>query len=525
MAPSTSSLVWKYFEKNGNKSAKCKLCEKNIRTAGNTSNLMGHIKHIHKATFLEMAEIKNSGTQKLINTNFVRVLGENTPVVSDSCVPSTSSSHSVQPVSCIEVNDDTTTELVPLKRQRSIQTSFEDIASYSDGDKAKKINNAIVYMICKDYHAFSLVENEGFKHLIKVLSPHFKVPCRGTVTRWVYNNIWKKKHIPCFAHSLNLAQKVLNISELQALVTKIKNIVTFFKQSCVASDELRKTTKADAKLIQDVPSRWNSTFYMIERFLELRNAVSDILLRHKTAPPMLTGMELSTSSKLLNILRPFEAATKEISGDTYCNSSKVIPLVHCMVSKLKALEIEEPLLNEVHKMALIEINKRMGDIEHVSLLAIATLLDPRFKKIHFEDPLACSKAVGKIQEMIRDMADEKSGDGDSDISDNPIDEFSLWSDHHKLVHRNWKTNRTEGNFSDELSVYLRSPVSRFDENPLEVWADYKIQFPSLYNIAYKYLTMVASSVPSERLFSKASLVLSQKRSSLQAERVNKILFL
>ncbi|KNC25431.1 hypothetical protein FF38_03418 [Lucilia cuprina] len=30
--------------------------------------------------------------------------------------------------------------------------------------------------------------------------------------------------------------------------------------------------------------------------------------------------------------------------------------------------------------------------------------------------------------------------------------------------------------------------------------------------------MIASSVPSERLFSKASLVLSQKRSSLQAER-------
>lgn len=66
---------------------------------------------------------------------------------------------------------------------------------------------------------------------------------------------------------------------------------------------------------------------MIARFLDLRNAVSEILIRHKTAQPMLTGM------------RPLEAATKEISGDKYCSSSKVIPLVHCMISKLKNLVI------------------------------------------------------------------------------------------------------------------------------------------------------------------------------------------
>lgn len=60
---------------------------------------------------------------------------------------------------------------------------------------------------------------------------------------------------------------------------------------------------------------------------------------------------------------------------------------------------------------------------------------------------------------------------------------------------------------------------------LEVWADYKIQFATLYNVAFKYLTMVASSVPSERLFSKAAQVLTQQKSRLQAKRVNKILFL
>lgn len=319
----------------------------------------------------------------------------------------------------------------------------------------------------------------------------------------------------------------MGIPELQQILTKVKNVVTFFKQSCIASDELRKSVKADTKLIQDVPTRWNSTYYMIARFLDLRNAVSEILIHHKTAPPMLTGMELTILTSLLNILRPLEAATKEISADKYCSSSKVIPLVHCMISKLKNLVIEESLIKEVQKRILTEINKRMGAIEQVSSLAIATILDPRFKKLHFEDSLACANAVSKIKEMIKkNQQDESTVESDSDNSDKISLSSDLWSDHHKLVQRNWKTNKTnESLLSDELSLYLRAPVSRLNENPLEVWADYKIQFPTLYNVAFKYLTMVASSVPSERLFSKAAQVLTQQRSRLQAKRVNKILFL
>lgn len=244
---------------------------------------------------------------------------------------------------------------------------------------------------------------------------------------------------------------------------------------------------------------------------------------------MLTGMELTILTSLLNILRPLEAASKEISGDKYCSSSKVIPLVHCMISKLKNLVIEEPLLKEVHKRTLTEINKRMGSIEQVSSLAIATILDPRFKKLHFEDPLACANAVSKIKDMIqKNQQDElyTTTESDSDNSDKiSLSDYSLWSDHHKLVQRNWKTNKTDDSLSDELSLYLRAPVSRFNENPLEVWLDYKVQFPQLYNVAFKYLTMVASSVPSERLFSKAAQVITQQRSRLQAKRVNKILFL
>lgn len=86
--------------------------------------------------------------------------------------------------------------------------------------------------------------------------------------------------------------------------------------------------------------------------------------------------------------------------------------------------------------------------------------------------------------MKKNLQEERCAESDSDSSDKiSQSDFSLWSDHHKLVHRNWKTNKTEETLSDELSVYLRAPVSRFNENPLEVWEDYKLQFPKLYNIA------------------------------------------
>lgn len=52
--------------------------------------------------------------------------------------------------------------------------------------------------------------------------------------------------------------------------------------------------------------------------LEPKNAVTDILIYHQIASPMLSGLELNITSSLLNILRLHKAATEQISGDKYC---------------------------------------------------------------------------------------------------------------------------------------------------------------------------------------------------------------
>lgn len=646
MGPKKKSSVWQFFNKIDDKKTKCKLCQKEIKSAGNTTNLIGHVRNVHKAAYLEIQPKQNTLNAEEISNPLNTKVTPNDNIddglLQSEPIPSTSGSGNKRsceplPKTVNETIDlDLEENVTPLKRQKTIQAAFKDISSYSEsGQKTRKLNNCLLFMICKDHQPFSIVENEGFRTLMKTVAPQYKLPSRTTLRRWLDDkyevisetikkmlssieditlttDIWsdtlnmksflgitahfgidielysitlgvyelderhtsdylseillkvcqdwkidqenvtavvtdnaanivkaielafgRRKHIPCFAHTLNLvAEGTMMCTEWRNIVSKVKTIVTWFKQSCVASDELRKATAAamespaGVKLIQSVDTRWNSTYYMLQRFLELRSVINDILFRHPRAPAMLSASDISTVSSVIVVLRPLEAATKEISGDKYCTSSKIIPLVRCMLSKITSAVIEDPVAKEVQKLAINEINKRMGSIEHVSALAIASILDPRFKRIHFNDAIACSNAVSKIKDIMKkNLQSNEEPESDSDKSDKNEEVFSLWTDHHKLVHRNWKINKSEDVLSDELSVYLRSPVGRLNENPLEIWRDYKIQFPKLYKIAFKYLTIVGTSVPSERLFSQAGLVLTERRNRLKGKRLSKLLFL
>lgn len=95
--------------------------------------------------------------------------------------------------------------------------------------------------------------------------------------------------VKCFAHKLNLVVSDAFESSpfIKPVITKVRNIVTWFRHTVMASENLKSLQK-DAglnplRLIQDVDVRWNSQFYMIKRFLEIAHFVAVAITKFKAA--------------------------------------------------------------------------------------------------------------------------------------------------------------------------------------------------------------------------------------------------
>ena len=64
-----------------------------------------------------------------------------------------------------------------------------------------------------------------------------------------------------------------------------------------------------------------------------------------------------------------------------------------------------------------------------------------------------------------------------------------------------------------------------DQPPLHWWSAHQHLYPNVSKLAHKYLCVVATSIPSEQLFSTAANVISVKRTALLPENVEKLIFL
>lgn len=102
---------------------------------------------------------------------------------------------------------------------------------------------------------------------------------------------------------------------------------------------------------------------------------------------------------------------------------------------------------------------------------------------------------------------------------------NLWAFHEQLASKSkiHEKENIESGFCLEIKSYINSNVISFKHDPIIYWQSQTNHI--LKEIALKYLSIIGTSVPSKRLFSKAGLIMTETRNRLQGKRLSKLLFL
>uniref|UniRef100_A0A1X7UJA9 BED-type domain-containing protein n=1 Tax=Amphimedon queenslandica TaxID=400682 RepID=A0A1X7UJA9_AMPQE len=452
------SLAWVHYTTttSDDKTAQCNLCGEKVKTSGNTTNLMIHLKKYHESEHAAIMQQQEKVTQ---NPSKKR---------------------------CTEL----------AKGQLTLSGSIERTAGYPKNSfKRALIDKALVKMITTDLQPASFVEDTGFNEFLRVIDPKYTPPSRRTIMRdhlsqlysskcdelrkelegvqhcsittdcwtsrategyiivtchYIRNN-WELRsmvlnttrlttshtsenlalalkeitdrwgitekvhccisdsannikrairlnqwsHLSCLAHTINLivATSISHDQELVTLVGSVKKIVSFFHHSSKAMDSLHLNQKRlnlpEHKLIQQVDTRWNSTYYMLERYLEQYEAIKTTLCLLDRNDLMIPRERNTALQEVVKILTPFESVTREISSENYTSGSKIIPISRCL-QRLVSTSVTSHSLAE---SLVTEMRARFLGMEENNLLTVSTLLDPRFKKLAFSDKDAAERGV------------------------------------------------------------------------------------------------------------------------------------
>ncbi|CAI6356385.1 unnamed protein product [Macrosiphum euphorbiae] len=293
------------------------------------------------------------------------------------------------------------------------------------------------------------------------------------------------KNMGCFAHTMNLiVQSALKLEE--DLINKIKNIVSHFRKSTVANNALKtyqinNGIKEPKKLIQDVPTRWNSTYYMVCRFVELETSIRGTLGLINNAPENLKQEEWVILKDLIKILKPFEEATKAISRQKYMTASLVIVIVQGLFkvfNNLLKMNLTQRVLQVVEKL-LANMNERDGfkHTEKSKTLSRCTFLDPRFKHIppfnHNAKLLTTTKTdiIEKTSEIIRSKYIEDDGTHESatlvDVTHSNCEPLSIWNDIDSCVAKSSPMGTAKSRAIVEVQRYLEDPIITRCQDPLK----------------------------------------------------------
>ncbi|KAJ7992907.1 hypothetical protein DPEC_G00266940 [Dallia pectoralis] len=190
--------------------------------------------------------------------------------------------------------------------------------------------------------------------------------------------------IPCFGHNLHLAvNKAIDIDRVASCLSRLRKTVSGFrsnKMSRLLKDKQKSLNLPQHALTHDEPTRWGSTYDMVERFCEQQQAVSAVLAEdRKKWHLMPRDTDMTTLEIVRDVLAPLSDFTDALSGEKETTISSVLPLMWKIKACLKDEEGDRPLALEMKNKIRGDFEKKYDDHNLQMKLNTSTFLDPRFK--------------------------------------------------------------------------------------------------------------------------------------------------
>ena len=360
------------------------------------------------------------------------------------------------------------------------------------------------------------------------------------------------------------------------VLKKARKIASHFHASTLENDKLKAQQRVFdpectvLKVIQDVETRWWSTYALLERLLQLRESIDVVLLNNSSI--RLTSEEWDICVALSIVLHPFMELQKLFEGDKYVTVS-LVPLMvtlmrqwidrlidgemnwkHRVEDEGTKLRIEQMCVSmkeyfekrwgrgadgTVYKNVQERGERRIRvGIHRKALMAAA--LDPRLRSpgsvggipesdlckvwdalfVEAEKELEVMKA-SQDTEPTAPQHEQKRRRTNSSLDDG-MDIFALFQ-----VEAPTEAPRSDSSVAaqDEIERYKRMRSEPFKSDPIEFWKKQQYAFPGLSRVARKYLCIPATSASSERTFSTTGAMVCEKRNRLKTDIISTVVFL
>ncbi|CAI5470304.1 unnamed protein product [Closterium sp. Yama58-4] len=384
-----------------------------------------------------------------------------------------------------------------------------------------------------------------------------------------------RMHFRCLAHVINLAVKaalaVAAIRKLLKILREMASWVGFSPQRSGKFLGLQRTLNAQAnpakpkpalKLVQDSPTRWNSTHDMVERAVVLQEPIDVFFMqtqglsatdKKKVERMRLSDADWETLHAVKTFLSPFAKVSKAAEGAAYPTVSMVVPYYNGLIDALEARLARGPsaTLKPMIEAALGMLKKYayMSSNE----LWIATFLDPSMKAAWFDDEhwetqhpeterrVRPRPTSSEVVQLVRDRVAEYQAraaelaprqrplapvtEEEGDEADDDEDAQFLPSRRRLAARLSASQEAGRGGMllDDEVSRYLSERV-RSDVTALEYWRN-ATNLQTLRRMARDYLAIPATSASSEHVFSLGRNLISWKRHRLASERTRAVMVL